>query len=221
MRKNNKVSPFIFQGCKNSELVYCDNEAYRNFMIFLEWDENVLTYFQPNMHMVLAWRENEQMYINIDFQVERSDNRVELVHLFIGEQFDEEVWSRANGYARAFNMEFVPFRVMDIIEEPRCSNLQMLWKDARLEIRSIHIALLNKFFRYEPQPNVKKLRDALISFGFDACFVNTFIFHKAVMTDIENNQINEKTVLTQNQEFRVTSYVQKRGGKLNDQYTFF
>jgi hypothetical protein len=221
MRKNNKVSPSIFHGYKNSELVYCDNEAYRNFMIFLEWDENVWTYFQPSMHIVLAWRENEQMYINIDFQVERADNRIELVHFFSDEQLDEEVWSRANSYARAFNMEFVPFRVMDILEEPRCSNLQMLWKDARLEILSIHTAMLNKFFREESQPDVKKLRNALTTCGFDFRLVNTFIFHKAVIADVENNPINEKTALQQNLEFKASSRTEKLNGKLDDRFTFF
>ncbi len=218
---NNELSPVIFHGYKNAELVYCDTDAYRDFMISLEWDENVWAYFQPHMYITLEWRKNEPMCVNIDFQVERADNQVELVHLFTGEQFDEEIWSKANGYANAFNMEFVPFRVMDIIEEPKCTNLQILWKDAGLEIRSIHLAMLNKFFRYETQPNVKKLRNALISCGFDDCMVNTFIFHKAVMTDIENNQINEKTVLTQNREFKVTSRVQKPNGKLNNQFTFF
>lgn len=218
---NDELSPVIFHGFKNAELVYCDDDAYRDFMIFLEWDENVLTYFQPNMHMVLEWRENEQMYINIDFQVERAGNRVELVHLFTGEQFDEEVWSRANRYAKAFNMEFVPFRVMDVIEEPRCSNLQILWQDARLEIRSIHLAMLNKFFREEKQTNIKSLGQTLTSCGFDVRLSNTFIFHKAAMTDVENNPINEKTVLRQNREFKVSPRTQKPNGKLDDRFTFF
>jgi len=165
------------------------------------------------------------MYINIDFQVERAGNHVELVHLFTDEQFDEEVWSRAASYARAFNMEFIPFRVMDIIEEPRCSNLQMLWGDERLEILSTHIALLNKFFCEEPQPNVKKLKDALTAFGINSRLIYTFIFHKAVLTDVETNRINEKTILRQNQAFKftskVTSLVKKTDGNSYDSITYF
>lgn len=221
MAKNKQASPAVFQGYKNAELVYCDNEAYLNFMISLEWDENVWTYFQPHMYIALEWGKNEQMCVNIDFQVERADNQVELVHLFTGEQFDEEVWSRANRYANAFNMEFIPFRVMDITEEPRCSNLQILWNDARLEIHSIHLAMLSKFFQEEKQPNVEKLRNALTSCGFDFRLANTFIFHRAVIADVENNPINEKTALRQNREFKVSSRTQKLNGKFDDRVTFF
>lgn len=221
MVKNNKTHSSIFHGYKNAELVYYDNEDCLNFMISLEWDENVYTYFQPHMHIALEWRKSEPMYVNIDFQIERADNRVELVHLFTGEQFDEEIWSRANGYANAFNMEFIPFRVMDIIEEPKCSNLRILWKDAGLEIRSIHLAMLNKFFQEEKQPNIKKLRNTLTAGGFDFRLANTFIFHKAVITDIENNSINEKTALRQNREFKLTYGVKKLHANLNKLFTFF
>lgn len=161
------------------------------------------------------------MYINIDFQVERVGNHVELVHFFTDERFDEEVWSRANRYASAFNMEFVPFRIMDITEETRCSNLQMLWQDAGVEILSIHIAMLNKFFREEKHPNVKKLRQTLTTCGFDARLSNTFIFHKAVMADVENNPITEKTLIGQNREFKVNSHIRKPSGGLDHMFTFF
>lgn len=221
MDKSNETPMNIFHGYKNAELVYYDNDAHRNFMIFLEWDENVWTYFQPNMHMVLEWRKNEQMYINIDFQVERAGNKFELVHLFVGEEFEEEIWSRANRYANALNMEFNPVRVMDITEEPRCSNLQLLWNDARLKVLSIHIAMLNQFFREVPKPNVRKLRSALNFCGLDSRLANSFLFHRAVIADLENNPINENTVIRQNRQFEIKSRIAKPNGSKDDLFTFF
>lgn len=220
-KKNNKTDSSLFHGFKNAELVYAENKAQLNFMIFLEWDENVWTYFQPHMYIALEWEKKAPMCVNIDFQVERVDNRVELVHLFNGEQFDQEIWYRANGYANAFNMEFVPFRVMDIIEEPRCSNLQMLWQDARQEIHSIHIALLNKFFHTEASPTIKKLRQAFEWSGFDPGLVNSLIFHKALIADVENNRISENTSVVRNPKFILRPEIINRKHSMDDRFTFF
>ncbi len=43
----NTFTEFKFDGFKNSKIISCDSQMLLNYLIFLEWDSTVESYFQP------------------------------------------------------------------------------------------------------------------------------------------------------------------------------
>lgn len=202
MTKRNENSKTIFHGLKHKKPIQCRRKAYRDFLIYLEWDDYVKSYFQTDMHIVLHHGKNKDKCVPIDFQVERFGNRTELVHLFSGDRFDEEIWSLANRCAHSLNMEFVPFRVTDVLEEPRRSNLEFLWQYARYEILAVHVALMNSFFAAENRRTLGELKQLFEAHGMDHAAIYSFIFRGAIYASIEDNSLNEQTALCRNSQYK-------------------
>lgn len=99
-------------------------------------------------------------------------------------------------------MEFTVLRVIDILEEPRRRNLEMLWPNARREVLPIHISLLNKFFAGKEQHTLGELKRLFEAHGFEPQLIHSLIFRKAVWTDLENNPLMERTILRRNLQYK-------------------
>ena len=218
--KNKQYStpPVLFHGFKNSEIVFTDLPGYRDYMIWLEFDVDVISYFQPRMEIVLKHRKNQPPSIKVDFWVNRRNGISEFVHIHENEQVDENVLPRAIGYAAAVDCIFTPIRLREIFLEPRRSNLELLWTHARREIRNIHLAYLNKFFTTEPYPTVGGLRDFLQSNGVTADLAYGLLFSRAVIVDLENFPLTGDTAVLKNNSFQPKT--EERYSTQN-QYSFF
>lgn len=198
----NNVPPILFHGFKNSEIVFADLPGYRDYLIWLEYDPNTSSYFQPRMDLILSRQKKKQQgNLKIDFWVNHADNTSEFVHIHNSEQIDPYILPEAIGCAAAVDTIFTPVRLQSILCEPRRSNLEILWKHTRREIKAIHLAYLNKFFKEEYYPTVGGLRKFFERGGLPPDLAYALLFRRAALADLVHFPLSEDTVILPNTEF--------------------
>lgn len=205
-----------FFGFKNSDLVVCRTEFYRSYMILLEWDNRVMTYFQPNLNIVLS---GSSRILFIDFWVVRDKNETELVHFYYGEKMDAELLEAGNEHARRLKIKFTPIQVGSVLKMPYVGNLEKLWEYAREEFSIIHISTVQTFFKNEGETTIKKLENLLGANGFKKEAIYSMIFHKLInAADLETEPLSPDTKISLNPDFK---FRPSPFGIRNPQYTAF
>lgn len=202
MQNKKSNSPSLFHGFKNSEIVFTDLPGYKDYMIELEFDAGVVSYFQPQMDLIIERPERRPHLLKVDFWLIRRSGACEFIHLH-DEEIDAEILPEAIGYARSVDSTFKPLRVSDVHKEPRRSNLALLWKHARRELKNIHLAYLSKFFRAEPYPTIDALRAFLQTNGLAADLAYAFLFKQYLIADIDNFPLTGDTGIVHNGGLRL------------------
>lgn len=194
----------VFYGFKNSELVRSTLPYYREFMIELEFDSNVASYYQPEMDFIFAPGEDDSPAMRVDFCVHRRNEVSEFIHLY-EESVDPLLLPKAIGYAAALGAEFRAVPVSEILVEPRRGNLKKLWRHARREVKNIHFAFIKKFFKEEFYPTVDGAKRFLKTNGFREALVYTLLFHRAVSVNLDDFPLTGDTTLMPNTELKYTA----------------
>jgi hypothetical protein len=196
VNKTNKRE--FFFGFKNSELVYHVDEVYYSYMLLLEFDNTVKNYFQPQAEILLRAGAGDRDSLKLDFWVRRQDESTELVHIYREETLDPSVLRQGIEYSFGLRANFKAIPAREILLEPRKSNLQKLWKHAHREVKNIHVALLNTFFKEKENTTVLDLQNYLSMNGFAPELIYNLIFHKALLADLDNFPITEQTIISPN-----------------------
>ncbi len=190
---------FTFEGFKNASSINCDSELLLNYILWLEWDSKVKSYFQPLMEIKAQTNTNE-FEAKIDLWVDFHNGITWLIHFIDAEtaqRYSEQpsLYAGVNHSCHLNKMRYVAIVGSEAISDMLKFNLNLLWFYAKDEIRLAHLLLVNKFFSRQRIPTVGKLKNTLLNNGFDASLVYTFIFHKIVLANIEQLSITDENVI--------------------------
>ncbi len=185
---HNTFTEFKFDGFKNSEIIICNSQMLLNYLVFLEWDSTVESYFQPLMSVEVDYQ-NIEYQAKIDLWINYQNGKTELIH-FLDRKWMELIsdhpmlYARFERFCRSCNLKYVPITTLDTDCDPLLPNLNLLWRNARHELRPTHVVLVNNFFAREKATTLGKLRQVLTEAGFSCELAYTLIFHKLVLADI-------------------------------------
>jgi len=193
MKKKSLKSKYFF-GAKNSDHVSVSGLGYREFMLLLEWDNEVKSYFQPEMEIILK---DVNKSLKIDFWVERSSGITELVHLYCNEALDGDLLRGGHEHAEKLHCVFKPARIHDFINCRRLKNIEALW-DYDGDVGMIYLSLLETFMKTGLPKRLLELKRIFQFNGLDPNIVYTLIFHRTIEIDI-NCPVTDET------EFSVSS----------------
>lgn len=197
--QNDTFTEFIFEGFKNSQPIVCDSQLLLNYVIFLEWDTTVKSYFQPEIEITVDFQ-NTKHSAKIELWIEYHDKKTELVQ-FLDQQWIEYfndnplLYTKFEHFCQSSNFSYMPVNVDDSENESLISNLNLLWSNAGREIKMTHVMLINNFFAKVRETNLGKLTNVLVSAGFEAELIYTLIFHKLILADILYFPLNERTTV--------------------------
>ena len=215
-RNKNILKTEYFFGFKNSDLVVCQTEFYRQYMLLLEWDDSVTTYFQPNLNIVLS---GSSKILFIDFWVVREKHETELVHFYFSEKMHAELLKAGNEHARRLNIKFSPVQAGSVLKMPFADNLERLWAHTREEFSTIHISIAQSLFKKENETTVEELENIFEANGFKKGAIYSMIFHKLInAANLENEPLSPNTKISLNPDFKFRS---SPFGIRNPQYTAF
>ena len=198
---DNEFTEFHFFGFKNLNPIVCRSEWLVNYLHFLEWDEEVKSYWQPDMYLT---GENGKISVGvkIDLWVNLCSGEKHLIHL-------QNAGGRKNpaddpaiyAYCERFcEKNDLTFQAIDVLlppeAEPLQSNINILWDYAQSEIHWGHLWLVNKFFKNELAPDTRKLRECLMDHGYEPDMAGTLLFHHCVNADLIHFPLSYETPLT-------------------------
>jgi hypothetical protein len=198
---------FNFEGIKNSTPIECNSELLFNYLVSLEWNAAIESYFQPLMDVTVIYKGFEYG-AHIDLWTEGKEGTVSLIHIPDEQTMDlyrnhPMLLARLKHSCQSFNSNFIVLEEAQITKQSFTYNLKQLWPYAGREIRLGHKLLINRFFTLERKPNVGKLKSFLMQHGFEAEYVYSFIFHKVVLADIGYFPITDDTHILAG-TFRIT-----------------
>ena len=190
---------FTFEGFKNSSPIICNSQPLLNYLIFLEWDPAVKSYFQPGVEITVDF-ENKKHSAKIELWIEYHDRKTELVQ-FLDREWIEHfndnplLYTMFENFCQSRDCSYMPINVDDSENEALISNLNLLWNNARREIKMTHVMLINNFFAKVRETNLGRLTNVLINADFGAELIYTLIFHKLILADILYFPLSEKTTV--------------------------
>lgn len=190
---------FHFFGFKNLNPIVCHSERLVNYLHFLEWDEDVKSYWQPDIYLT---GENAKISVGvkIDLWVNFCNGDKYLIHLQnAGERKnhadDPTIFAYCERFCEASGLHFQAIDVRLPDAEPLQSNINILWDYAQSEIHWGHLWLVNKFFGHELAPDTRKLREWLMDHGYEPDLAGTLLFHHCVNADLINFPLSYETPL--------------------------
>ncbi len=190
---------FDFEGFKNSRPVRCNSELLFNFLLLLEWDTQVDSYFQSQVEITITHNKCKHR-TNTDLWVKYKNQTEKLIHLLDAEATQlysnqPALFTKVKRACSAPGWRYTAVRENQVSRQPINYNLRRLWHYAQLEIRLGHRLLVGDFFLTERTPTFGKLKALLMKFDFPSEYVYTFIFHKLVLADVSFFAISEDTPL--------------------------
>lgn len=196
---NNAFTEFPFEGFKNSSPIVCNSRLLLNYLVFLEWDTTVKSYFQPGIEITVDFQ-NKKHSAKIELWIEYYDKQTELVQFLDREwieHFNDDplLYTTFENFCQSSNFSYMPVNMDDSKNQALISNLNLLWNNARREIKMTHVMLINNFFAKVRETNLGRLTNVLIDAGFEAELIYTLIFHKLILADILYFPLNEKTTV--------------------------
>lgn len=197
--QNDTFTEFTFEGFKNSQPIICNSRLLLNYVIFLEWDTTVKSYFQPEIEITVDFQ-NTKHSAKIELWIEYHDKKTELVQ-FLDQEWIEYfngnplLYTKFEYFCHLGNFSYMPVNMDDSENEVLISNLNLLWSNARREIKMTHVMLINNFFARVRETNLGRLTNILVDAGFEAELIYTPIFHKLVLADTLYFPLNEKTTV--------------------------
>lgn len=194
----NDFAQFNFEGFKNTGPVNCTSAWMKSYLQCLEWDLDVETYFQPQLH-IGAEVGNYQYWVKIDLWVNRKESGTWLIHFQDECENDASivhpsVHAECAGFCIKNKLIYVP-QHMNPFPEPYASNLDLIWKFGWWKIHLNHLWLVNRFFIDEPAPNLGKLKNIFRKFGFDENWIYCMIFHRVILADIRIHPLSDTSPL--------------------------
>lgn len=195
--EQNSFTEFDFEGLKNSSAITCDSQLLFDYLLWLEWDPKVESYFQPLME-VGASNNGREFFAKIDLWIEYNDRNAALIQILDAEtnrlySNNPDLRAQVKYSCQSFNMDYMAVSEQEVKKQPLCFNLKRLWRFAGWDIHLGHKVLVKNFFSTERIPTVGKLKAFLKKFGFPAQYVYTFIFHKIILADIHYFPVTDET----------------------------
>jgi hypothetical protein len=169
----------------------------KHFLLRLEWDESVESYFQPLMELSVD-HSGFEYCAAIDLWVNRTDGEVVLVHFL--NSYDETLCehqpllnARMSVFCTLNNFHYSAVGPKNLDNLVLHSNLELLWRYATSQVTAGQQVLVNTFFTQEKFPTAGKMRNYLKRHGFSADLVYSFIFHRLVLCDIGHFYLTHET----------------------------
>lgn len=220
MNENNR-----FYGIKCSESVYASHPGYRDFMIALEFDKTVVSYFQPNVEIMLNFEMIRSKPLFIDFWVKRSDGREEFVYIH-DQVIDPHTMVASIQRTSSLNVFFTPVHINKINLEPRRRNLEMLWTYANIQIQHNHKNAIKNFFKGVQFPNIRALKRYFERNSLKKDLIYTMIFHQQILVNLDNFIITDESQIMCNlknenkcRETQAITFFEFEETPLNNPYT--
>lgn len=116
-QKEENLMAIQFDGIKNERPIICTSMLHFSSLLWLENDENVISYFDPQMSLV-APHEGTDYSIPIHVWVRRVSDRPAFIGIVDAEteqlfERHPEVLANVREHARSINAEYVPIRKSD------------------------------------------------------------------------------------------------------------
>lgn len=178
-----------FEGFKNREAIKCDSQMLLNYLIFLEWDSKVESYFQPQQMEIGVDYRDAHYEAKIDLWVNMRRGRNKLVNFLDAKwlQLLNEhpmLHARFSRLCLESNLRYEPVSQYETNREPLASNLHLLWKNARQKFEMTHVRAAERFFERSRCTNLGGLQAEFVGAGYASELVYTLIFHKLVLADV-------------------------------------
>lgn len=177
------------------------NETEKDFLISLEFDNEVASYFPAKMEIQLS--DDPEQRLKLNYCVVYKNTFESIFHIY-KDGFNYTVWNKVLDSLADLKVNFQPISKETIEFEPRKSNLRILWKYAYAkEPKVICLNDLHDFFVVNRLPQINKLKEFFLKKGYSAELVYNLIFHRTLICDVDNHNLNDETVILLNPYFEL------------------
>lgn len=192
-----------FQSLKLSKTVFCQSLILRDYLLHLEWDENVLSYeLKP---FKISYKLNgirKTMYPHVLVTDSQQQSTIIWLKSSVADEVNHHLTVRLlTSFCETKGFCFQVKSADEIRKEPFFSNLKFLRRYSRCEINFQHTVLCSEFFNSYSDPNLGNLIQFFRSNNENPQTVYALLFQKNIETDITESQIDHDSNLTLKKQF--------------------